>query len=254
MKKLIGSLLVLGLGIMLLTGCQSSSTSTPSGGSVPATSLASDLGQMAKNSLAMDSGVIGVAQLLSASGIKAQAPATPVMGTDGYWYSSDSFSGSSGMSYDYQYKFRIWNAAGTEMVDTAGLATINSNSDVSKVWVYITCTYTYTGGSYTISFGNSVSDPLKFDYSTSTVTGPIAMSSTYSGTNYGITMTYNNLSTNVSGYPTGSVSWTVSEGGTTTCAGTIVFDGDATAVVTFTSGYSGTYTVNIDTGVVSSIK
>lgn len=249
MKKLIGSLLIFSLGLMLLTGCQSAST--PSGTSVPASSIASDIGTMAKNSLAMDNGVLGVVDTLSISSIRAATPATPTFGTDSFWVTTDSYT-ASGITFDSNYKFRVWNATGTEITTLADLQAVSSYSDISKIWTYTTITYTYTGGSYSISYGSSVSDPLKFDYASNTISGPITMTSAYSGTTYSISLTYSNLTASATGYPTGLINWSMSEGGSTVAAGTVTFIGTSTATITFTSGYSGTYTVDLTTGLVTS--
>lgn len=252
MKKLFSLVLILSLGVLLVAGC--SSTSSGGGGdpTVPASTVASDLGTMGKNSLALDNGILGVISVAGASGAKAMAPTTPTYSSS-WWTSTDSYS-SSGLTYDITYKFRVWDTNGTEITTLQGLAAISSALDISALWTYTTITYTFSGGSYSISYGSSTSDPLKWSgYNTSshTISGPLSFSSSYSGTSYGITITYSSLTLS-GGYPSGNVTVSITEDGSEVAAGSIAFNGTNLATVTFTSGLSGTYTVNLDTGLVVS--
>jgi hypothetical protein len=199
----------------------------------------------------MDNGVVGVVTNLSISGLKAASPATPNYGADGFWATTDSYS-ASGVSYAISYKFKVWNAAGVEIITLADLQAVTGASDLSRLSTYTTIDYTYSGGSFSMSYGSSTSNPLIFNYDTATINGPITLTNSYSGTSYSITFTYADLASTVSGYPTGSVSWSMAEGSSTVASGTVTFNGTSTATVAFTSGYSGTYTVNLDTGLVSS--
>jgi len=250
MKKLLSLVLVLSLGALLVTGCN---TASSGGGesTIPASTIVSDLGQIGKNSLALDSGILGVIALAGVTGAKAMAPSAPTY-TSSWWTSTDSYS-SSGITYDISYQFRVWDTGGVEITTLSGLQGISSSLDISALWTYTAIEYTFSGGSYSISFGSSTSDPLKWSgYNTTshTVSGPLSFSSTYSGTSYGISITFSTLTLTSSGYPNGNVTVSITEAGSEVAAASVAFDGTNMAVITFTSGLSGAYTVNLDTGAV----
>jgi hypothetical protein len=253
MKKLLSLILVLGLGVILVAGCQTAtdSGSTPT---IPESSLATNVGQMAQQSVGIDNGVLGVVTALgvSSSGIRSSAPLLPVYGTDGFWSTTDNYS-ASGVTYDLSYKFKVWNAGGTELKTISGLQSISTVSDLREIWLVVEQSITTSSGSVTLNYGTSVTDPLKFDYVNDTVSGDVAFSSTYNGDSYTINYDYSSLGT-TNGYPDGTVTVTVSVNGSTVTTATVTFNGTNTATIVFNSGgYSGSYSINIDTGVVSAI-
>ena len=253
MKKLLGALLVVGLGALLISGCQTAtSTAEPT---IPADNMAQGIYDMTEDSLAIDGLILGITGSLSVSDVNATAVTTPEYGSDGWWSFSDSYTTGGGFSYTRTFKLKIWDALGAEITTLAALAAIDDVTDISKIWLYATWTVDYGSSmSYTIKFGASTSDPLKFEgYNTASqsISGPISYTSTYEDKSLEITYTYSSLQMAVSGYPDGDVSFSVKENGATVVSGTISFNGTNIATLTFTSGYTNTYTINLDTGVVT---
>ncbi|MBN2058082.1 MAG: hypothetical protein JW782_04755 [Candidatus Saganbacteria bacterium] len=251
MKKALGLILLLALGLFAVSGCNQSSSGGSSTPTVPASTVASDLGTMARFSLDMDNQILGVISIAGVAGARAMAPSTPTY-ANSWWTSTDSYS-SSGMTYDKEFNFRVWDTGGSEITTIAGLQGISSSADLSALWTYTSITYTFSGGSYTIKYGTSTGDPLKFTgYNTAspTISGPLSFSSSYQGTSYSVTFTYGNLTMATGGYPNGTISWSMSENSSEVAAGSIAFNGTAVCTITFTSGLSGTYQYNIDTGAI----
>ncbi|MBU1026784.1 MAG: hypothetical protein KKA31_03540, partial [Candidatus Margulisbacteria bacterium] len=254
MKKVLNLVLVLGLGLFLVSGCNQGTTSSGGGTtvSIPAATIADSVGSSAMLALSIDNSLLGVFGVTSASSARASAPTTPTYEADGWWISTNSYS-ASGVTHEATYYFKVWTAGG-EVTTLTGLAAITS-STIAKLQTYTTWTTTISTVSYTMKYGASKSDPLTFDgYNTASsqsIDGPISYTSTYTGETYQIVIDYVTLTLNSSGYPTGSVNWTVSVGGSAVYAGTITYDGTTTATITFTTGATGTYTVNLLTGVVT---
>ncbi len=252
MKRLFSVLLILSLGVLLVSGCQQATTHEPT---IPADQLASSLGAMAKDSLAIDSGLINdTFPSLSAMGVNVTAVSTPEY-TDGWWSFGDSYTNPSGDTYTRSFQIKVWDAFGAEIVTLAGLRAIDETTDISKLWIYSTWTVSFADGpSYTIKFGNSTSDPLKFEgYNTAdhSISGPISFSSTYQEASFEISFTYGDLQMTESGYPSGSIDFDIYENGNLVVSGSITFNGTNIATITFTTGYSGTYTVDLDSGAVT---
>ncbi len=231
-------------------GCSSGGTAATS--TIPAATAASSIGYAAKYSVSIDNSVLGVVGS-GISSVKSFSASTPGYGADGWWSSSDSFS-LSGISYSYNYKFRVWNSADVEITTTASLDAL-ADANIKTLWTYSTMEYSYAGDTFSIRFGNSTSDPLKFNNlnnsTTKSITGPITYTSTYNSVSYDVAFTYADLSLGSSGYPSGSVSISVAQTGSASISGTITFDGTNTATLVFTSGVSGTYAINLDTGAVT---
>lgn len=229
-----------------LVGCQQS-TSTSTTPPVPANTCAASVGSLAFTSLYIDNislGAVGVSGAMSAQ----TTLATPVYGTDGWWSAQFTY-GSAAVTVN----FRVWNTSGTEIVNSTGLNALTI-ATTDKLWIYTT----WVVGSTTMSFGTSKDNPLKFAgiYSTSStnksISGPIALSGTdEDGTSYSIAVTYSTVTLSSSGYPNGTVTVSVTSGGQEIMAGSLVCIGTNSATFTFTSGYSGSYAVNLDTGVVT---
>lgn len=254
MKKLLALFLVLGLGALLIAGC-SSTTSGSTTTSVPASVAAADLAALASTSLSVDNSILGVAPYaMTASGarVRMATPTTPAY--SGGWWSSINEWTSGSITYSYNYKFKVWNTAGTEITTAAGLDVVDSDN-ISKLWTYTNfdTTMTTSSGAFTISyqFGESTDKPLKFEGiggASPTIDGLVKYTSSYGGENFNISMTYNTLALNSSGYPSGTVDFSFNVGGGVAYAGTITYDGTSSATIAFTSGASGTYVVNLDSG------
>lgn len=247
MKKLLTLLLVLGLGIALVSGC--SSTSSSGGTTIPADTVAGGVGVAANQSLAVDNTAGGAAGITGFSVSALQANANAVTWTrsaDGWFEGSDSYS-AGGFTYTRTFSLKVYDTNG-EVTTTLGLAALTS-ADVTKMIMAVTIEYTFSGGTYSIKFGTSKTDPLTFTYGTSkTIDGPIQYTSTYGGDDFTITYDYGNLTLSASGYPSGDITWTVTSSGSTIASGTMTFNGTSTASLTITSGGTGTYNVNLDTG------
>lgn len=247
MRKLLTLALLFGLGLALVSGCQTQ-TSTAE---IPESVIASGMATSATNALTMDNdidyaaGGIGIAGASSAMDVIASAI---TFTRDGDWFTgSDSFT-TGGMNYDRNINFRVWDYSGVEVTTVAGLQTM---TPASKLQTYSTIDYTFSGGNYNISYGLSKSDPLTFTYppNPKSIDGPIQYTSTYGGSSFAITFDYGNLTLSASGYPlSGSIDWAVYSNNTEIAAGSLTFSGTQYATLTFTSGGSGTYTINMQDG------
>ncbi len=251
--KIIGLFFVVCFLALSTLGCSSGGTTATT--TLPASTAATAVGLAATNSFGIDDTIIGVAQgsALSSASDGFVSICTPTYGSDDWWVSSESYSLGS-ISFAYTYKFKIWDAQGDEITDISTLNSVAS-SDISKLWIYSTLDYTTSAASYSFSYGSSTSSPLKFtDYNSSTsttISGPMSCTGTYSSKSFIVTYTYNDLTLSSSGYPTGSVTMSITGDSLTTIAGTITFDGTSTAVLAFTSGVTGTYSVDLDDGTVT---
>ncbi|MFA6170209.1 MAG: hypothetical protein WCW67_04795 [Candidatus Margulisiibacteriota bacterium] len=258
MKKLLSLALVLGLGAMLMAGCSSTSSPTTS---VPTSYAASSIGALASTGLAIDNSILDVAPYaMAANGarVRMAAPTAPAYGSDNWWTSTNTWTSSS-YTYTYNYKFRIWKSTGSEITTAAELDAAD-HDNISKLWTYTTfdTTLTTTSGAVTITYqlGESTDKPLKFEgigSASPTIDGLLKYSGAYGGESFNISMTYNSLTLNASGYPSGTVDFSFNVSGGVAYAGTITYDGTSSATLAFTSGGSGTYTINLDSGVVAAM-
>jgi hypothetical protein len=251
MKKLLSFALVLGLGAILLSGCQQAQQAAAP--PVPASTAANSVGSLVSTGLGIDNilmGAVGVAGV-SAKEVKTTTIATPEYGADGWWHVTFTYGGS--ISVDSY--FRIWSTA-QEITTNADLDNL-ALKNVDKLWIYAA----WSIGSVTMNFGASKDNPLKFtgvganSTSAKSLSGPISFAGTdEDGTSYSITLTYSDVSLSSSGYPNGNVSFSISSGGTEVIAGTISFNGTATATLTFSTGYSGTYSIDLLTGAATPVS
>lgn len=242
-------ILVIGICLVVgMSGCARVSTPTPT---IAEATFASSVGSLGMYSVAVDNSIInGVG--ISSSGVKASGYSTPEVGADDWWNMSYVLD-YGGYTFNMTFYFKVWDKDGN-LVNTISALNALTSSTLGKIWIYGTYNITYSGSSFQMSMGKSKSDPLKFEgYNTSTQTlsGPISYSGSCENKSYTVTATYNNLTVATGGYPTGTVDISVAEDSTVVCGGTLTFDGDNTATFVFTSGYSGTYTINLDTGAVT---
>jgi len=240
------SLLLL-VGLMGCTQSTSTSTTPP----VPVNTCATSVGSMVYQSVTADNlalasiGVYG----LGAAGIVNKAPTYSA----GWWSTSETISIST-MTMAYTYNVKITDVGGN-LIDTAAKLDALLLANVDRVETYTTVTITSITGtttSFTISLGASKDNPLIFtgvgsnSISAKSISGPVSYSGSDSdGTSYAVSMTYSSVTLSASGYPSGTITFSISSGGSEIVAGSFVGDGDATATLTFTSGYSGSYTVNL---------
>lgn len=262
MKKFLLASLALTLAVVSLTGCSSTSSSGTATSSIPAEDIAVSVGVAAKQALSIDSGITTVIGGLSASGLKAST--ADIAYTGGWWTGSDSYSVtytsegttiSSTMSWEYN--FRLFDKSGAEIKTTAeAKAALEEN--LGEIWLYTTYTYTSGSTTSTYSYGTSKDAPLKFvgiGTSTASVSGTMKFTSSYLGTAYSLTFTYDALGLNASGLPTGSLSYSVTEGGATTASGSVVYNGtDVCQVSVTTGGVTYNFTYNMTTGVVTAVS
>ena len=245
--KIVGLLFVFCFLALSTLGCSSSTSSTTT---LPAATAAGSLGDLAVQSLAADNGVLGVITSLGISSPTATSPSSPTYEADGWWTSTDGYS-LSGYTYVLTYRFKLWDLSSNEVTTLAGLQSATS-STISKLWICTSLALTYSGNSYTFSMGTSISDPLKFEnYNSSTtksIDGPMQMVASYSSNAYTITYDYDNLTLSSSGYPSGTITFSITGSSYTPMAGRIVFDGTSPATLTFTGALSGSYAIDLDTG------
>ncbi|MFA5113112.1 MAG: hypothetical protein WC529_02315 [Candidatus Margulisiibacteriota bacterium] len=255
--------LTLTLTVVSLTGCSSTSSSGTATSSIPAEDIAVSVGVAAKNALTIDNSILGVVTGagVRSSGIKVNE-VEGLAYADGWWSGTSSYAytyTSEGTTtvytYSYAYNFKVWNAAGTELTTLAALRGVEEESGLSKIWTYSTFTYSMGDSTYTSSYGNSKDDPIKFEglgTSTPTLSGTMKYAGTYLTTTYSMTFTYDALGMTASGYPNGSITYSVAEGGATTASGGITYNGTNICTVTVTSGgVTSTFTCNLDTGAVT---
>jgi len=259
-KKAIVLSVFLTVAVLLTVGCGSTTSTT----AVPESTAASGLGILAKDGLGIDNSIIGVfSSAMSASGVKASAPSTPSY-SGSWWHCTNSYTqvftyeGTTyTYSHSYDYQFRVWDDSGVEVTIPSVLDS-RTSSNISKIWLYSTDTFSSNGASSTMKFGASATEAgaLKFEgYNTGTrtITGPMSFSSSYGGTSYEITLTYASVGLNTSGWPSGSINFSVSVNGSATYAGTITYSGGSTATIEFTTGGTGKYSVDLTTGLLTPI-
>jgi len=248
MKKVIALFAL--FAVVALAGCQTASTSTDP--TVPEGTLAGACGTLAAGSLSIDNSVMGVIGLsVPASEVRMSAPSTPEV--DGDWWTSTNNWTYGGTTYTISYNFRLVNSSGT-VCNTQALLDGLTAGTLDDVWMYVSWGISSSTSSLTLTYGNSKDDPLKVEgliNTPKTISGPVSISGSEDGTAYSMTLTYGELALGTSGYPTGTVTVTFKEGSSTVAEATIVFNNTDTATITFTSGYSGSYTVDLDTGIVT---
>jgi hypothetical protein len=244
MKRILSIALVVGLGLLLVSGCQQATTSSP----VSSQEAAGDCAQLTDLGLYTDNLVL--LSLGATTGFRAQTVSGIVRTSDGWWYLINS---STGQQWDIYFK--LWDQNGQELTTLASLSAWKAGSvQIDKISTYTTLALTSGSETLNLSMGASKSDPLTFSGRVNPpqkLDGPISMSGTADGKNYSVVIDYVNVSLNTDGYPSGSVNFSVLVDSSTVLAGTITYDGDETATLTFTSGAEGAYTINIETHQVS---
>ena len=250
-------LLIIGIVIssILLFGCQQTQSTSSSLFTDDETAVL--CGSLVSLSLKSDDNIKTTAQISSASVDSAESKTEgitgPNLGADDWWNVLYAYS-----NYNWDLYFKVKNIAGDWITNSADLDALLT-TEMETLKIYALLTMTVGGDTMTLSMGASKDDPMIFDGLASTTTartvnGPISLAGSSSGTNYSISMTYNDLALDASGYPMfGTISFSFTEGDSATYAGTITFDGGNTAVLAFTSGSDSSYLVNIDTGAVSSM-
>ena len=251
MKKqlLIAALL---FSVTVSAGCQTASS--PSGGTLPMSTAASAVGWLAMGS--STSSVIGSPVGVSSLGIRPLV-ASYSFDSDGWLVMTLSQSVSGVGSFAYDIKTELTGKTTGAIDSAAKLLAFNTTHDsLESMFIYsrIACDLTSPEVmSFTVTSGNSKTDPLKFEHMNSaaqTITGPAAYSGTYGGVPFSVSLNYGGLSVNSSTkYPSGSVTFSVASGTTAAYSGTITFNGTTTATIVFSGG--GTYTLNLLTGAVS---
>ncbi|MCU0640844.1 MAG: hypothetical protein MUC35_02005 [Candidatus Margulisbacteria bacterium] len=257
MKKYLLASLLFVLAVATLTGCGSStSSSSTTTSAVPPASIAGSVGVASKDLLAIDNSILGV---VTSAGIKAAA-VSDLAYSGGWWSGTNDYSSSyEGVVYGYvyTYNFRVWDAGGNELTTLASLRGVGDDAvaGISRIWTYTTLNTTIGSASYSSTYGNSKDDPLKFDgvgASGSTVTGTVKFAGSYSTTSYTMTFTYSSLGMTASGYPNGSITFTMTEGGATTATGSITYNGTRYCTIAITTGgTSYSYTCDLTDGSVT---
>ncbi|NQT28933.1 MAG: hypothetical protein HQ596_00025 [Candidatus Saganbacteria bacterium] len=254
MKKIFLLVLLLSLSAFLVISCGQSSSSTSSTTAISEAAAAQSVALLSQYCMGLDNAILGVAgmSVVNPASVSANSLSTPTVDGNGWWSASGSYS-LANTTYDINYNFKIWRNDGTP-VNTVALLAQTSSSDIGTLWLYTTYSITDPTSSFSMSIGNSTSDPIIFEnYSSTsaTLTGTVIYQGDNNGTTYSTTMGYNTVTVNNNGYPDGTLDVTITSGNTTVFSATITFDGTNTAILTFTAGGSGTYTVDIDTGAVT---
>jgi hypothetical protein len=145
------------------------------------------------------------------------------------------------MTFAYNMNIGLWASSASTPAQNP--------SPVDKITMYGTYGYSGSGFNYTMTLG-SASSPM-------TWSGLISNTITYSGTmtidvdsgGQTATVTYASngltINTNSSSYPSGSMTFSIANAGSTIYSGTLTFNGTSTATLTF-GGTS--YSVNLLTG------
>ncbi len=228
MKKLFTLLLVLGLGILLVSGCQQASEE---GAVVPETQVANSIAIVAGMSTATDN---AVRQALP--NVTAGVVSTPVR--EGDWWKTTVITTADAYSYTTDVYFKVWYN-GTEAITQTQLGTINDNN-LSKIYVYAEYPLTYEGASFTLKIGSAKTDAdcLRYENikTSPTISGPISVQGSYENTSYSVTLTYSTVEL-TGGYPYGTADFAATSGGDTIYSGNIEFAG-STATVNVSGGES----------------
>lgn len=246
MKRLFSVLLILSLGVLLISGCQQSSstpTETPSGDDVA--DMVGGMMSLANSVDAKAMGLMGIAGV-SAADTKAMT-ASDLTYTNGWW----TFSTTEG-TVVYEFKARAYTALGVEITDQNQLSTAN------KLVIVATMTM---GSSITYNFGTD-SSPMTFDgiqTGTKSLNGTINMTVTDGqGNSYSVTLVYTGVTLDASGLPeSGSVTFTFASDDYVALSATLAFLGNGTARLTFTApdDLSGTaYIIDLLTGDVTPVS
>ena len=241
MKKLLGLLLVIGLAAFAMSGCQSSTSSTPS---IPDATVASSVGMATGMSTAVDNAVRSAANILSVGTPRVLGTYTAPTYSGGWWTTTLNTSASA-YSYDASVNFRLWSKSGstlTEAVNQTQLDALTS-ANLDQMYVYATYTMTYGSSTFTMAMGGAKTDAgcLKITdilSGTPIMNGPISISGTSGSDSYTVTITYLNMTT-VSGLPSGTATFSVVSGGSTVASGNITYSvsgSTCTATINFSGG------------------
>jgi len=244
MKRIFMLLTILGLGILLAAGC---STTSSGGATIPETEAAQGVGSAANQGLAADNSILDGTGI-SAAGIGASQDFSSVTREAGWFHATNSFATGVGVTVTEDLYFRVWDTTNTEVTE---VALLNASLTINQLRMYGTISYIFDSGSgdFTITAGNGSSDPLTAVYAPSrSLDGQITYTAEYDGTEYQVSYDYGSISTNTSGYPDGSVSWALTVNNSQQYAGTIVFNGTKFATLNFTTGATGSYTIDLETG------
>ena len=253
MKKVLLIFSVLVIGFMAGCSQQPAATNVPA---IEAATVAASVGSMASQATSIDNAAMSFVDI---SGLQAQnlSAKAPTVNSSGYWSTTEVVS-YGGMSISYNMNVRITDISGTIINTPVLLAGLDSDN-INKLEIYSTLTITVTGtnaATSTMTMGTS-SDPLIFTgiglnaTLAKSIDGPVSFSGSDSeGHSYSISINYDALALAAAGYPSGTVTFSVSALGSAIYAGSIVYNGTYTATLTFTSGATGSYSINLDSGVV----
>lgn len=247
MKK-ISTLFFLILLASIISSCSSSTSS--SAPTIPEATYASSIGSLAQNSISISSSVQEGAGISSKdiNALDTYDFSSPEAGADNWWEMSISYTSGS-YTYEVSSQFKVWTANG-EVDSLAELNNLNGE-DITKLWIYAVYDVDYLTTSIDINIGESKNNPFKINYSEETLSGPLDYSASSASTTYAVSLTYDLTLAGGASYPSGTVNLTISEDSTQVCTATITFNGTSTATLAFSDGYSGTYTINLDSGEVT---
>lgn len=251
MIKRTGLLALLIAAAVFVSGCGTTSSGGGSS-SLPKSTAATAVGYLVGSTIMTFSDVpIGTTSL---AGISKKSGYS--FDSEGWVSASYEASDPSFGSYSFDMKVRIYGLV-TGLIDSSSKMDEFSSSgdELEEIWQYTTMDFDLTSPeamSFNIVLGNSKSDPIKLENMTTvpSLTGPTRYSGSYGGDSFSVTMNYSGLSQNPStGYPSGSVSFSVFVGSSPAYTGTLTFNGTSTATIVFSGGES--YTLDLETGTVS---
>jgi len=248
MKKVLWFFFILGIGAVLITGCQQASSPTAT---LDPSTAAAAVGQAVSSSLTFDS-LLGFSAM-SVQSVKAQTTGFLSPEADGWWGVTLSSLTFDSQSVSIEAHLRLYASTGALIDTQTEFGQIGGALTLDKLYMYGTLSYSGIA-SFTVNLGNSKADPFKIEGLSvtggGTVSGTVSNTTIANGETLVVSMTYNAVTLSASGYPNGTVDFSITYAGTT-YAGTITFNGTALASMTFTQGLTGTYTINLITGMVT---
>lgn len=245
MERIFRIILLLGLGILLVSGCQQaqSSKEVPSG-----TNVAVEIGQMLNIGIMTDNlalGLLGISTLgINTADLKNLAIDLPRSG--GWWY-FDTTTTREAESILYHFRIKTYDIEGFEITEQELL------SQTNKIVMVASAEY---GSLLSFNYGTD-SNPLTIDgiqIGTKSINGTINMTVIEEDEKtYTVNLTFSNIPLNAEGYPTsGSSTFSITSPDYVAVAGTITYNGTtATQIFTSPAELTGTtYTIDMTTGLV----
>jgi hypothetical protein len=235
MKKLFALALVLGVGALLISGCQDAQQIPAE--AIPESQIANSIAVVSGMSVTVDNAV----RQASGFGVYTMGVTSTPTYSEGWWHTTINTT-EDAYTYSANVDFRLWKLDGSlsEVVNALQLATLNS-SNLDQIYLYASFNLTLGSDTITLRMGvdNTDEDSLKYTHilGNTMLNGPVSYSGSYAGINYTATVNYVNVELMANGFPYGTANFEVSTDGIAT-SGNVVFDGLGSATVNFSGGGS----------------